>query len=91
MGPQSSNFGVNAHLGLFNANGTVQQMPNMNQQLLGQLPAMNPFSFVQQPQTQNINALASTNAQVNSLGSCMSILLYFSFVVCSKWLSVFTK
>ncbi|KAF3682864.1 putative protein-like isoform X2 [Capsicum annuum] len=65
MGPQSSNFAVNAHLGLFNANGTVQQMPNMNQQLLGQLPAMNPFSFVQQPQTQNINALASTNAQAN--------------------------
>ncbi|MCD9643051.1 hypothetical protein HAX54_030157 [Datura stramonium] len=65
MGPQISNFAVNAHLGLLNANGAVQQMPNMNQQLLGQLPLMNPFGFVQQPQTQNFNALASTNTQAN--------------------------
>ncbi|KAK4339483.1 hypothetical protein RND71_040945 [Anisodus tanguticus] len=66
MGPQISNFAMNAHLGLLNANGAVQQMPNVYQQLLGQLPAvMNPFGFVQQPQTQNFNALASTNTQAN--------------------------
>ncbi|XP_055816992.1 uncharacterized protein LOC129886361 isoform X2 [Solanum dulcamara] len=65
MGPQISNFSMNAHLGLLNANGAVQQMPNVNQQLLGQLPLMNPFGFVQKPQTQNFNALASTNTQAN--------------------------
>ncbi|KAK4379112.1 hypothetical protein RND71_000974 [Anisodus tanguticus] len=65
MGPQISNFAMNAHLGLLNANGAVQQTPNVNQQLLGQLPLMNPFGFVQQPQTQNFNAVASTNTQAN--------------------------
>ncbi|CAN4108550.1 unnamed protein product [Withania somnifera] len=68
MGPQISNFAMNAHLGLLNANGAVQQMPNVNQQLQGQLPMMNPFGFVQQPQTQNFNALASTNTQANPGG-----------------------
>lgn len=73
---------MNSHLGLLNANGAVQQMPNVNQQLLSQLPLMNPFGFVQQPQTQNFNALASTNTQVNSFGFYMYILLYFSGVLC---------
>ncbi|KAL3349342.1 hypothetical protein AABB24_022462 [Solanum stoloniferum] len=63
--PQIPNFSMNAHLGLLNANGAVQQMPNVNQQLLGQLPMMNQFGFVQQPQTQNFNAPASTNTQAN--------------------------
>lgn len=90
MGPQIPNFSMNAQLGLLNANGAVQQMPNVNQQMLGQLPMMNPFGFVQ-PQTQNFNAPASTNTQVNSLGSCTTILLYFSCVVCSKWFFFFTK
>ncbi|XP_060218239.1 uncharacterized protein LOC132645327 [Lycium barbarum] len=65
VGPQISNFGMNAHLGLLNVNGAVQHMPNVNQQLLGQLPLMNPFDFVQQPQNQNFNAVASTNTQAN--------------------------
>ncbi|KAH0726647.1 hypothetical protein KY290_002451 [Solanum tuberosum] len=65
IGPQIPNFSMNAHLGLLNANGAVQQMPNVNQQLLGQLPMMNQFGFVQQPQTQNFNAPASTNTQAN--------------------------
>ncbi|XP_004230066.1 uncharacterized protein [Solanum lycopersicum] len=64
MGPQIPNFSMNAQLGLLNANGAVQQMPNVNQQMLGQLPMMNPFGFVQ-PQTQNFNAPASTNTQAN--------------------------
>ncbi|KAK6804755.1 hypothetical protein RDI58_002539 [Solanum bulbocastanum] len=63
--PQIPNFSMNAHLGLLNANGAVQQMPNVNQQLLGQLPMMNQFGFVQQPQTQNFNAPSSTNTQAN--------------------------
>uniref|UniRef100_M1CMP8 Uncharacterized protein n=1 Tax=Solanum tuberosum TaxID=4113 RepID=M1CMP8_SOLTU len=73
MGPQSSNFGMNAHLGLVNANvaaqqsknGLSKQMPNATQQLLGQLPLMNSFDFVQQPQTQNFNPPASANTQAN--------------------------
>ncbi|XP_009618075.1 uncharacterized protein [Nicotiana tomentosiformis] len=72
MGPQISNFAMNAQLGLLNANGAVQQsmngyeqMPNATQQLLGQLPLMNPFGVVQQPRTQNFNAPSSANAQVN--------------------------
>lgn len=79
MGPQSSNFGMFAHSGLANANVAVQQsnnglskqVPNATQQLQGQLPLMNSFGFVQQPQTQNFNAPASANAQVNLLRSCI--------------------
>ncbi|XP_070037656.1 uncharacterized protein [Nicotiana tomentosiformis] len=73
MVPQSSNFVMNAHMGPANANGVVQQskngfpkqMPNATQQLQGQLPLMNPFGFVQQPQAQNFNTHASANTQVN--------------------------
>nr|XP_009788230.1 PREDICTED: uncharacterized protein LOC104236072 isoform X2 [Nicotiana sylvestris] len=76
MGPQISNFAMNAQLGLLNGNGAVQQsmnglfeqMPNATQQLLGQLPPINPFGFVQQPQTQNFNAPASANTQANPEG-----------------------
>nr|XP_016499078.1 PREDICTED: mediator of RNA polymerase II transcription subunit 15-like isoform X2 [Nicotiana tabacum] len=76
MRPQSSNFVMNAHMGPVNANGVVQQskngfpkqMSNVTQQLQGQLPLMNPFGFVQQPQAQNFNTPASANTQANPEG-----------------------
>ncbi|OIT07113.1 PREDICTED: uncharacterized protein LOC109226049 [Nicotiana attenuata] len=79
MGPQISNFAMNAQLGLLNGNGAFQQsmnglfeqMPNAAQQLLGQLPPINPFGFVQQPQTQNFNAPASANTQPQVNPECV--------------------
>ena len=98
MGPQSSNFGMNAHLGLVNANvaaqqsksGLSKQMPNVTQQLQGQLPLMNSFGFAQQAQTQNFNAPTSANTQVNSLGSCILCCCTFNSIICESWF-IFTK